>query len=140
MVGIDYTIWLAKESGEALSYYWPITVCLIGAVILTGVYNFPFLPGRFRNRHLLMFSPLVVAFLTLAWGSIMRHESLDRLAPDWPADIIAILLVIELLLSGGVILALKGYRWFVTSVVLLELWIGLAFAFIAVMSVSGDWL
>jgi len=50
------------------------------------------------------------------------------------------LLIVQLLVSIWVICALQGYRWFSAFTVALEQWFGLASAFVAAASVTGDWL
>jgi len=130
------TVWLVMMAGSVLRYYWPVTVSLIAAVAVAGFCN----RSRFQRWHLLIFAPLFVTFLIVVWGSIMKHDDSQGLASSWPGLVIYALLVIQLLTSIGVVFAMKGHRWFATFVVLLELWIGLACAFVSGMSVTGDWL
>jgi hypothetical protein len=132
---IAYIFWLAEESGSVLRYYWPVTLALVTAVVVAAFFNSPFLRSRFRRRHLLVLLPLGVAVLILVWGSLMRHP-----APDWPTRVIIALVIAQFLTAIGVVCALKGYRWFSAAAVLLEQWIGLAFAVVAHMSVTGNWL
>jgi hypothetical protein len=132
--------WLAMMAGSMLRYYWPVTFALIAAVTGVSFLNFPFLRCRFQRRHLLVFAPLCVTLAILVWGSTMRHDDSQTLAPAWPGHVVTALLVIQLWAGIGVVFAMKGYRWFSTFVVLLEQWVGLACAFTAGMSVTGDWL
>jgi drug/metabolite transporter (DMT)-like permease len=132
--------WLAEESWSALRYYWPITLALVAAVVVTSIFNFPFARSRFHHRYLLVLLPLGVSLLILVWGSLMRNSGQHSVAPTWPSHVILGLLVAQFLTGIGVVCALKGYRWFSAAVVLLEQWVGVAFAFVAGMSVTGDWL
>lgn len=131
--------WLAEESWGTLWHFWPITLPLVAAVGVAAFFNFPFTRSRFRPRHLLMFLPLAVSLLILVWGSIMRADQ-QSLAPDWPRHVIMGLLITQFLAGIGVVCALKGYRWFSAAAVLLQQWFGAACAFVAGMSVTGDWL
>jgi hypothetical protein len=135
-----HVVWLANMAWSMLLYYWPLTVALIAGVVVASVFNFPFLRSRFRRGHLLVFAPLGITFLILIWGSVMRHNDSQSVAPVWPGYIVTALLVLQVLAAVGVVLAMKGYRWFTVSAVLLEQWVGLACAFTAGMSVTGDWL
>jgi hypothetical protein len=131
---------LAKHSWNALCHFWPVTLALVAAVVVASVFNFPFLRSRFRRRHLLVFLPLGVSLLILVWGSLMRHTNQQSPAPDWVSRVIVGLLLAQLVSAVEVVCLLKGYRWFSTAAVLLEQWVGAAFAFVAGMSVTGDWL
>lgn len=133
-------LWLAEESWGALCYFWPVTLALLAAVVMAAIFNFPFVRLRFRRRHLLVFLPLSVSLLILAWGSVMCHDDQKSLAPDWPLYAIYGLLIAQFLTGIGVVCALKGYRWFSAAVVLLEQWVSVVFAIVAGMSVTGDWL
>jgi hypothetical protein len=135
---IIYIFWLAEEPWSAIRYYWPVTLALVAAVVVASIFNFPFLRSRFRRRHLLVFLPLGVSLLVLVWGSLMRHTDQHSLAPDWPSRVVEGLLIAQLLTEIGVVYVLKGYRWFSAAAVLLEQWVGVAFAFVAGMSVTGD--
>lgn len=137
---VTYTFWLAVQSWSALRYYWPITLALVVALVAVSTFNFPFSRSRFRRQHLLVFVPLGVSLLILIWGSVMRHSDQQSLAPVWPSRVVFGLLIAQLLAATGVVCAMKGYRWFSAAAVLFEQWVGAAFAFVAGMSVTGDWL
>ena len=132
--------WLAEEAWGLLCHFWPVTLAIVATVVVTSVFNFPFLRSRFRRRHLLVFLPLGVSLLILVWGSLMRHTGQQGPAPDWVSRVIDGLLVAQLVSAIGVVCVLKGYRWFAAAAVLLEQWVGVAFASVAGMSVTGDWL
>jgi FlaA1/EpsC-like NDP-sugar epimerase len=137
-----YVVWMAKQA-------WPfmfdnrqinITTALFAAVAVAVVFNFPFRRSRFQRRHMLVFAPLIVTILILVWGSIMRHDDYQTLAPTWPYYTLNSLLAAQMLIGIGSVWAMKGYRWFALAVVLLEAWFGWWCTFIAAMSVTGDWL
>lgn len=128
---------------SVLLYFWPVTLALVAGFVLTLAVRLPVVGSgaQFRRRHLLMLSPLAVTLLILVWGALMWHSPMAQsLAPSWPSYVVLALIVIQLLVSIGVVWAMKGYRWFSTFTVALELWFGLACAFVAGMSVTGDWL
>ena len=137
---ILYVFWLAAMAWSMLLYYWPVTIALIVAVVVTSIFNFPFFRSRFQSRHLLVFAPLIVTLLILVWGSVMHHDDSQSFAAAWPDRIVTALLVIQILIGIGVVSIMKGYRWFSLTAVLLEQWIGLACAVTAGISVTGDWL
>jgi hypothetical protein len=138
-----YTVWLARQAISALLYFWPVTLTLAAAFILTLALRSPLVgsESQLRRRHLLLLSPLAVTLLILCWGAAMQHPSTSQtLAPSWPSHVVLALLVLQFLVSIWVVWAMKDYRWFSASTVALEQWFGLACAFVAGMSVTGDWL
>ncbi len=89
----------------------------------------------------MIFSPLAVTLLILLWGAVMEHPGTSQsLAPTWPSYVVLALLIVQALVSIWVVWAMKGYRWFSAFTVALEQWFALACAFVAGMSVTGDWL
>ena len=138
---IQYTAWLAEQAFSALLYYWPVTAALVAGVIATLALKLRLLRSELRARHLLIFLPLAVTLLILFWGAVMEHPSTSQsLAPSWPSYVVWALLVLQLLVSIWVVWAMRGYRWFSAFTVALEQWFGLACAFVAGMSITGDWL
>jgi len=131
---------LVGHSMSMLQYYWPVTLGLTIAVAVTSIANFPFVPGRFRPRHLFIFLPLVIAFAIVAWGAAYNHTDRATAAPEWPLRVVNGLVISQALVSIGVVSVMKGYRWFSLCAVLLQMWVGLAFAFVASMAVTNDWL
>ena len=128
---------------SALVYFWPVTLTLAAGFVLTLVVRSPLVGSGspFRRRHLLVLSPLAVTLLILVWGSVMHHPSTSQsLAPNWPGYVVLALIIIQFLVGIWVVWTMKGYRWFSAFTVALEQWFGLASAFVAGMSVTGDWL
>jgi hypothetical protein len=139
MMNLTYAWWLATMAWELIVYLFPaVTVALVVAVVAAVIFNCPFFRGRFRPRHLLVFAPLGIALLNLALGTVMRHEDTQSLAPAWPGRIDDGLLIVQFAAAIGVTCLMKGYRWFSVAVLLLDQWIGLAFWFVAGMSVGCE--
>ena len=138
---IQSIAWLAEQAFSVLLYFWPVTVVLVAGVVATLALKFPLLRSQFCSRYLLIFSPLAVTLLTLLWGALMHHPSTSQTpAPSWPSYVVLALLTVQILISIWVVWLMKGYRWFSAFTVMLEQWFGLACAFVAGMSVTGDWL
>jgi len=128
---------------SVLVHYWPVTLTLVAGFVLTLAVRSPLVGSgsQFRRRHLLVLSPLAVTLLILGWGAVMQHpSSAQTLAPSWPSYVVLALLILQLFVSIWVVWTMKGYRWFSAFTVALEQWFGLACAFVAGMSVTGDWL
>lgn len=140
---LQYTAWLAEQAMSALFYFWPVTLALVAGFVITLAVRSPLArPGsQFRSCHLLILSPLAVTLLILAWGALMEHPiGSQSPAPSWPSYVVLALVLVQLLVSILIVYAMKGYRWFSAFAVALEQWFGLACAFVASMSVTGNWL
>lgn len=139
----EYPLWLVQQALSTLSYFWPITLVLVVPFVITLALKSPFFgsKARFCPRHLAVFLPMAVTVLILVWGTVMKHPTDSQsFGPGWPSHIILGLFTIQIIVSIGVVRFMKGYRLFSTFTVLLELWFALACAFIADMSVTGNWL
>ena len=130
---IRYVLWLAEQALDGPFYYWPITAIIVAGLALTSIFNFPFIRPRFCQQHFLLFVPLGFSLVILAWGALMKNQ-------PWADLVIHVLFAFQLLASIYAIYKLKGYRWFALFFILLQLWFNLFFAFVAVMSATGDWL
>ena len=126
---------------EMMLYCWPVTLPLVIGFCVVNFLNSPFRNSPFTKNHLLVFVPLIIPLLILLWAIIMHHPIHSQgLAPAWPTYVVFALLIIQLIVSIGIIYLMKGYRWFSIFAALLEFWFGLICGFIAGMSVTGDWL
>jgi hypothetical protein len=133
---LEYPLWLAEQAISALLYFWPVTLVLAVAFAIALALKSPFtISGSFRRRHLSVFLPLLVTLLILIWGTVM-HDS----QTSWPDYIVDALVITQFSVGIWVIWFMKGYRWFSVFAVALQQWLGLACAFVAGMSVTGDWL
>jgi hypothetical protein len=126
----------------SMVYLFPVSIPLIVVVILAGYYNCPFVRSRFRRRHLFIFAPLVMTFLICIWGSIGWHEnsSMQFAGPFWPWYVLEAILAVQILTGIGVVVTMKGYRWFALAIVLLEQWYGFVCYLIAGMSLPNGWV
>ncbi len=143
MEHLEYTFWLAAQAMSALFYFWPITLALVAGFIITFAVRSPFFGSgsKFYRHHLFVLLPLVVTLLILIFGAVMEHPSTSQnQAPSWPSYVVDALVIVQLFISIWVVWFMKGYRWFSVFTVALEQWFAIACAFVAGMSVTGDWL
>ena len=138
---ISYTIWLAEQASGALLYYWGITLFLAAGLVVSLIIQAPLARGNRRLGHLAIFVPSVITILILSFGALMAHPTdSPQFAPTWPKYVVLALLVCQFLACIAVVVTMNGYRIFAAFLVGVQLWYGLACAFVAGMSVSGDWL
>ena len=136
-----YITWLARQAFSGLLYSWPISLILIAGLIVTAIIESPFLGSQFRRKHLLVFAPFLICLLILVWGDVMEHPSGSQsLGPAWAGYFTLGLFAFQCLIGIYTIYLMKGFRWISTFIILLQLWFGFWCAFVAAMSISGDWL
>jgi hypothetical protein len=138
---VYYTYWLAEQSFSVLLYFWGISAVLVIGLIASLVFQTPIKKGNWQLRYWGLLAPSVVTVLILCWGALMAHPtSSDQLAPAWPSYIVLGLLVVQIVVCIAVVFAMKPFRVFAAFAAGLQLWYGVASAFTAGMSVTGDWL
>jgi hypothetical protein len=124
--------------------FFPILFLLAAGVGVASIQFFPFVPSRFRKSHLLVFLPSAVGLLVIVWGRIMERPAVPSpgwlSTPTWPENVVTVLLLVAVISGTGAIYAMKGYRIFALSAVLLQLWIWWFVAGFSGMSVMGQWL
>jgi hypothetical protein len=137
---LEYPLWMVQQALSALSYFWPITLVLVVPFVATLALKSPFISSKAKlcPRHLSVFLPLAATGLILIWGTVMAHSGVSLSL--WPGHVVQALLILQFIASIWAVWLMKGYRLFSTFAVTLELWFALACAFIAYMSVTGDWL
>ncbi|HEX7860755.1 MAG TPA: hypothetical protein VF773_10540 [Verrucomicrobiae bacterium] len=131
--------WLAEQAFSVLTHYWGVTAILTVGFLAMVVIKVAKRDNDWRARQLIVFVPLAIAFSKLLWGALMRSPGTGS-RPDWTFQVILILLAAQFLASVWVIWKMKGFRWIALFAVALQFWFGLGSAFVAGMSITGDWL
>ena len=125
--------WLGSLAFSGIIYYWPITLLLLAFVVSSGLFAARKHSLNFGKIYLLLFIPFLSSPVLWILGAYFREQ------PQCLKFIQATF--IAFIATSVVLIALsKAARLFVTAVVLLLLWGGLMSAFVAGMSVTGDWL
>src|SRR5438874_11871945 len=125
---IEYTLWLGGQALNGLFYIWPITLALLCATRVTGLWQLR--RFRFPGRLLYLLVPFVFPLLSLIWGAVMQVPP-GSSPPSWPQTVLLFLFGAHLLAGIGSALVIVGARWFSASMVTLSLWYGLWCAFVA---------
>ena len=129
------------QSLSLVFYCWPVTLIILGNLILSFDYNFFLNKKVFNAKHLLAIAPFLITILIVIWGVVMTHDlQSNEPAPKWPTYVIWVLLCLHIPTSVSLIRKMKGLRWYVTSLGLFQIWCSLSASSIAAMSVTGDWL
>lgn len=131
---------LARQMWSALTWFMPVTTGLLVLFLAAIAHVHAWRRATWRARELLVLLPFVTWLLLLVWGTFMRHENSQTLAPHWPSYVVGAVLLSHIPVSALVIWKTRGVRLVAGASSLLAGWCALCAAFIAGMSVTGDWL
>ena len=139
MVFLRSFLWLTKEAMAWPVGLWPITLALVVLVIVAMVFRSPFRVTEYARWGAVVLAPFLLTVVILLFGAVFRHDGLTD-APAWRGTVLVLPLFAHF--PACIILAyhLPKWRWFIYALSLLQAWVSLWAAFIASMSVTGDWL
>ena len=128
------TVGLFGYAFQIILYFWPVSLLLgLHAVVAT-------LFTRPSTSMLALIVPFIWPVLILLVGASFWHAGPRWAAPDLPIAGVAILFLIQLILSAGIIYELRGRRWSATAVCLVAAWLGLISWFLAGMALTNVWV
>jgi len=141
-------IWLAEQALSVLTYVWPLTVGLSASWVV--------LERRALRREGretvsvrsigVQILPVIVPIAVLALGALYACQDCSPSAlgqgirHDWALRVVDGLVVTQLAAAPLLVWLARGRRGPVTVLQLLLLWLTLSASFVAVMSISGDWI
>jgi len=120
-----------------------ITIAILIGVVFTAAWQRPFAAAKRRRYDMVLITPFTgvpLIALIAAVGEVSTRT--DVLAPP---NTVALHTVDAVLTCATVLwvfflMFMKGRRWFVLSISLLNLWWLVGEAFVAGMALTGDWL
>jgi hypothetical protein len=136
---ISRFFWLAGQAYEFSLLTHPVALLLLLHVCLASIFNFPFKPTIFRKRYLLVFAPFLCSLGMLSLGAVFASDAIPGTAPTRMAGLVWLLFLLHPLASIFIMQKMQGFRWFASSVLLLEGWVAVMCGFISAMSITNDW-
>lgn len=134
-------IWLGEQAVSGMIYSMPIAAIIGINFILSFLFNNPFRKGKYQTNLLFVFTPFIISLVILVVGVLLKHTLMrDDSIPLWAQYIILFLLGIHIPVAGYIIYYMRGFRWFAISLSLLQILCSFWVGFVALMSVTGDWL
>ena len=138
---IDHFLWLITMTWHTIWHFWPVTGVLI--LLLAAAVIGRFRPGHEHPRAAVAVAlwPVALPVLILACGTLFRHPpNTADAAPRWPQSLIMILFFANI--PFGILLAWRKRKLVevAAAAALLATWFCFWAAFIATMSITGDWL
>lgn len=131
---------LAGQVWSGMSWYFPVTIGLGILVLASAVHVHAGKKTAMRTSELIVLLPFTTPFFLLVWGTVMRHQDGQTLAPYWPTVVAEILLLTHFPLAGIAIWKGKGVRLLAGANSLFAGWCAFWAYSTAVMAVTGDWI
>jgi hypothetical protein len=141
-----YFIWLAEQTIGFMRFGWPVTIGLAGAAVASvavSCHRSRRSPGRGAWISLLV---VVIPAAVLALGAVWACERCSPSAlgegvrHSWAMRAGDALVGLQVVVAAWSVWRNPGWRISLASVHALVLWATLCAAFMAGMSMSGDWL
>ncbi len=117
--------------------YRLITMLLAVNVLVAVVLNNPFF--RSREKHLGVFSPIVLWIAIMLWALVMRNSVPGGDASQWPLFVLHFLFFLNLPFAGFIVFLSPGFRYYTLSICAFLAWLSYCAYVIAQMLVSGAW-
>jgi hypothetical protein len=117
--------------------YLFITAALAANLLLAFILNNPFISSR--EKHLGVFSPIVLWISIVAWGVLMRNKAGIADAPSWPVNVLHLLLFLNLPTAGFAALFAEGHRYYALSICAFLIWMNYCAYEVALKVVTGVW-
>ena len=104
---------------------WPIMLAFLLFLFVAALKSRPF-PQPFFARLIWLFAPLIFPLIILDVGACLAAPAgMVRSDFAWQACVIYVLLLLNIITGVWIIYRSPGFRWFATSVILMQLWISI---------------
>lgn len=141
---VNQYYWFASQAFGGLTYFWPVTLCILVAIPVTAIKYFRVEKVRFSFRYLFIFTPLLLIIANLSIGVFLPFSYVNNQGaskpPSWPSSLIMILFWVQILLGSIIGYKLREIRWLAVAIIVLQVWYALHCSFLATMSVIGNWI
>jgi len=121
-------------------HFYPITLGVLAAALVSTVVAFTSPASRPRGRLLRVLLPFVGTVAIVLCGTVLEGAAEASGASSWPVYLVYGVLTIQLGLSVGIVVVLRGLRLAAATWVAVSGWCSLCALFISVMSITNDWL
>ena len=143
---LEYFLRLTRWAIEGLAWAWPVTLVLLVGLFLTATLARRDIRVWARPQALWQLLPLFIPFVVLVLGSWFACENCSPSSLGqghryvWAMRVADGLLALQLVVSAWLVWTASPVRLLAAVFQLLLFWCSLSAAFIAGMSISGDWL
>ena len=137
----SYFLWLGEQTFSGILYSW-FALTLIAIFCVVAIFNNPYKKRPVSPHTILIWAPFLLSVTILAVGALFRHDYAQTpVKPSvWPQYTVLALFLAHLPVAGYFLYSMQKFRWFAASVSSLQIYLSFWAAFVATMSVTGDWL
>ena len=122
---------------RAISHFWYISLPLVLNFLIASWKNWPYKRKINKNKYLILY-PILFMFLILLTGSITGYFTTSENIFEPSGYFVYGLGLLSILIGGMSIYKMRGYRWFVISLFLLEVWVLIWIIIMAGLSIGHD--
>lgn len=123
---------------QILTYFWFITLALIGFCIYFGSLQRNIAANP--SAKFLQLAPFALTLSIIACGGFFYADNFNNKFYPWADAVIYALLFLQVLISGMSIWQAKNRVGFVVALSAFQLWLSLSSGFVSLMSVTNTWL
>lgn len=136
---VQYTLWLAEQINGALFNFWYITAPLALLFAIAIAWLFRHRPMQIGSQLALLVWPVFPLSLLII-GGVFRVNSGTEPSNGTASTTINVLLGLSFLVHAALVARAHGQRLATSAIGAFGLWLSVCVAFVAGMSVTGDWL
>jgi hypothetical protein len=137
---IQKYIWLTQQAISWLVHLKYIAL-VISANLILSISKSLYYGDKFHFKHVIMFAPFLFPIILLLVGALFMYSpSSNYVGQPWLQYIIGLLAIAQMIMSVYNIILMKKLRWLAISLILCQLLLSYCAAFVAYMSITGDWL
>ena len=137
-----YILWLGEQTLSGIRYSQFVALAIGAAFCVTAIFNNPYKKRPINIQAMLLWVPILLPVVILMVGGIYRHDYAQNPGTPsrWPQYVVISLFLVHLPIAGYFLYSMPRFRWFASSVSLAQIYLSYWAAFVASMSVTGDWL
>ncbi len=131
---VGYAWWLTGLVARLLVDYWPITLALLIATLISISRG-----GLPEDQQLRSLPSVLFLFpvLVILWGAIAHIEFGIRPAVPWRVAVLAVIILLHFVMSAGVIYISRGYRRQTAWLTGLITWVAFACVVQSTLALTG---
>ncbi|MDD3295897.1 MAG: hypothetical protein PHU64_00880 [Candidatus Omnitrophica bacterium] len=130
---IDYTFWLAKQIMSVLLSFRLVNILLLAVSIFAIIWPFIKQKKKLVRKNIQLLYPFLILLAILALGVIFEKNNKFSFAP-------VLLLIIQIAYCSYLVYRMKGLRLFSAVISLWYIWLSFWVFFVAMLSITGEWL
>ena len=135
--------WLGKQALSGLIFFWPVTLVLVIALLVTGEVAARKKHVQEALRSRLLWIQLIIPIFIITLGTLCARadRSLESLGGKrWAANLVFGFMTLELIITTITIFRPRAYRALAIALSAFMAWISAWATIVSLASITGNWL